>query len=96
MARLRTGAIVLTNRVIIDNNCHNLFPNGTTLVHEIHKVVGKYIMERCDVDLCDSFNTETRFIELFPYRKCEHPKQRRRTGSTTRRRTATTGSVPPQ
>ena len=46
---------MLTNRVIIDNN-------WTTLVHGIHKVVGKYIMERCDVDLCDSFNTETRFI----------------------------------
>ena len=63
MARLRTGAIMLTNRVIIDKNCHNLFTNGTTLAHEIHKVVGKYIMERLgDVDLCDSFNTETRFI----------------------------------
>ena len=62
MAGLRIGAIMLTNRVIIDKNCHNLFTNGTTLVHEIHKVVGKYIMERCDVDLCDSFNTETRFI----------------------------------
>ena len=62
MARFRTGAIMLTNRVIIDKNCHNLFTNGTALVHAIHKVVGKYIMERCDVDLCASFNTETRFI----------------------------------
>ena len=23
-------------------------------MHAIHKVVGKYIMERCDVDLCDN------------------------------------------
>ena len=53
---------MLTNRVIIDKIAHNLFTNGTTLVHEIHKVVGKYIMERCDVDFCDSFNTEIRFI----------------------------------
>ena len=65
MARLRTGAIMLTNRVIIDKNCPYLpiiAHNGTTLVHEIHKLVGKYIMEQCDVDLCYSFNTEPRFI----------------------------------
>ena len=29
--------------------------NGTTLVHDIYELVGKYIMEQCDVDLCYSF-----------------------------------------
>ena len=52
---LRTGSLLM--RI-----AHNLFTNGTTLVHEIHKLVGKYIMEQCDVDLCYSFNTEPRFI----------------------------------
>ena len=47
----------MMGKLVLD---HNLFTNRTTLVHAIHKVVGKYIMERCDVDLCD--NIETRFI----------------------------------
>ena len=64
MTRLRTGAIMLTNRVIIDENCPSLIHqfNGTTMMHAIHKLVGKYIMNQCYVDLCYSFNTEPRFI----------------------------------
>ena len=64
MVRLRTGAIMLTNRSLLIIIARNVFTNGTTLVHEIHMVhvVGKYIMERCDVDLSDICNTETRFI----------------------------------
>ena len=34
-------------------------------MHAIHKVVGKYFMERCDVDLCDSFNSETYLFNYF-------------------------------
>ena len=31
---------------------HKCFINGTTLVHVIDKLVGKYIMEQCDMDFC--------------------------------------------
>ena len=48
--------------VLLIRIAHNLFTNGTTLVHAILTVVGTYIMELCDVDLRDSFNNETRFI----------------------------------
>ena len=41
---------------------HKYFTNATTLVDEIHALVGKYIMEQCDVDLCYSFILETQFI----------------------------------
>ena len=32
-----------------------IFTNVATLVHTIHELVGKYIMEHCDVDLRYSF-----------------------------------------
>ena len=28
--------------------------NGITLVHDIHELVGKYIMEQCDGDFCNN------------------------------------------
>ena len=46
MARLPRGAIMLTNRVIMDF-FHQWDHSG--------ELVGKYIMEQCDVDLCYSF-----------------------------------------
>ena len=53
---------MLTTGSLLIRIAHTVLTNGTTLVHEIHKLVGKYIMEQCDFDLCYSFNTESRFI----------------------------------
>ena len=54
---------------------HTFVINGTTLVHDIHELVGKYIMEQCDVDFCYNFLCSNTIYSTIP-------KQRRRTRST--------------
>ena len=70
--------------------------NTTTLMHGTHELVRKYIMEKCDVDLCYNLYAQIRFIELSPCRKCALSNNVRRRIGSTRRRTSATGSLPPQ
>ena len=44
---------------------HKFVTNGTTLVHDIHELVGKYNMEQCDVALCYSFILKHNLFNYF-------------------------------
>ena len=58
------STVKVSNR-LVNIVCHHTFViNGTTLVHEIHELVSKYIMEQCDVDLCFNFILK---YDLFNY-----------------------------
>ena len=65
---LARGHLSLLRRVIIYSLmllmiiAHTFVINGTTLVHAIHELVGKYIMEQCNVDFCYNLYTQIRFI----------------------------------
>ena len=76
MARWRTRSLWI---VIDDNFFYKFVSNGTTRVYEIHKFVGKYIMEQCDA-LCYSFILKHTLLTIAIMLEMWTLKQRRRTG----------------